>query len=241
MIRTGRDRPGKKSLFVSLGLHGFVIVLVWATAAFRPEIPVFQIFEIELISPPANIEVQDEIIPEPVTPEETPVETVDPVVEDEPEPIIDDKPEEVVAEPEPATPDDPEPEPEEPEPEPEAPVSPDPDPEEENPGENIEVRMEGLKRLYPEYYENIVRQITRCFRPPSNSRGREASVRFDLGADGRVIRGTLAVLEGSNNIRYDLSAQAAVECASGNNRFGPLPEGFEWETLPVLFNFTAGG
>src|SRR5690606_37862592 len=123
--------------------------------------------------------------------EELVVERPEPEPEPEPE-LIEDQVE--IAEPEPE-PEPPPPEPAPPPPEPEPEPSPDdtpaavaeppPDADPDVSGEGINVRLEGLRRDYPLYYENIIRQIDRCFRW-QGSGGWVTEVDFIIHRDGSV-------------------------------------------------------
>ncbi len=191
-------------------------------------VPDFVVFEIELISPPAaelgeqslappedltietpqELSLSEEIEEVVVTEEDTPPEE-DPVDE---ELNLD---EESVEPPLPIT-------------------GVEADPEIDNPGEDINVRMEGLRRDYPEYYNNIIRQIQRCFR----WRGEEelaASIYFVVNRDGSVTN--VDIRESSRNIPFDIEAMGAAECAGNGDRLGPLPETMQFEQLEVVFKF----
>jgi hypothetical protein len=140
----------------------------------------------------------------------------------------------------------PEPEPPPPEPEPTPPApreEPQPattvetpeEPEAETSGEAINVRIEGLRRDYPEYYNNIILQINRCFRTQwRQGGGWEAVVAFTLGRDG--IATDLDFMRRSGNVSFDYVAMGAVECA-GRGRFGALPDDFPWEGVRISFTF----
>jgi TonB family protein len=96
--------------------------------------------------------------------------------------------------------------------------------------------MEGLRRDYPEYYNNIIRQIQRCLRqPPGNW---NATVTFVIRRDGSV--DDLELERRSGNSAFDYAAMGAVECA-GQGRFGPLPPEMPYEYQPIRFNFTPSG
>ena len=113
-------------------------------------------------------------------------------------------------------------------------TSPDPDPDVETPGEDLNVRMAGIRRDYPEYYNNIIRQMQRCFR----WRGEEdlrATVYFVIDRDGSVSE--VDILESSRSIAFDIEAMGAAECAGSRNRLGPLPEALPFDRLPILFKF----
>lgn len=223
----------------SAGLHGGVIVMLLLSTFFEPEPLVFEAIQVEIVS---AADVED---PLPEAAEDLVVETPDPAPADptppEPEPVVETpperEPEPKPTEPEPK-PTEPEPKPTEPEPKPEAPKPTPPQPEpEEMTGEDIAVRMEGLRRDYPAYYGNIVRQIERCFRPPPNARG-EAIVQFFIDRDGSA--SDLEIVRSSGSSALDLEGVAAIECA-GQGRFGPLPEDLPYDRLPVRFRFTPRG
>lgn len=195
------------------------------------EIPRFVIYEIELVSP-AALEFGDltpAALPDLVveTPRQVePVERSDPlIVEDAP--LISDEPAEERPEEEAAPPT----------PEAEAaerPTSPTPDPDAEEGGEDINVRMEGLQRDYPQYYDNIIRQIHRCFRWQGSSDLR-VTLRFVINRDGTV--SGQDIVESSGSFSFDIDALGAVECAGSRNRLGPLPEDFRADRLEVVFKF----
>jgi len=236
----GLDRPDRRAVLGSIAVHAVALIVVFLTTALRPEPPVFIIYEMDIVSPDALEE--GELTP-PAPEEELVLETPD-----EPEPEPEEEIPELTLQDE-ITPD-PEPVPDEPiereEPEPEeVPVeeevvvatSPDPDPTEENPGADINVRMEGLQRDYPAYFENIVLQMRRCFRPPQGSTAR-ATLQFVIRSDGSV--DDIRVVEGSGDAAFDLIAMGAVECA-GRGRFGPLPAEMPFEAFPVRFKFDPSG
>ena len=45
------------------------------------------------------------------------------------------------------------------------------------------------------------------------------------------------VSDRSGDYSFDLDAQGAVESAGNNRAFGPLPNGFSDDVLPVIFSF----
>lgn len=238
--RRGLDPFDKASMFKSAGLHVALIGGAWVSTLFvDPPPEVFLTYDIEIVSPPAS-----QVAEEAVTPtEELVVERPDP----EPEP------------PEPETEDvvpieDPEPEPE-PDPPPEEPVEEQPPEaaeetvvaatdervEEEatsETGENIEVRMEGLQRDYPEYYNNIIIQIQRCFRWTGGGNWR-ASIFFYITRDGSVEG--MDFVQRSGNTAFDFESMGAVDCAGQNNRLGALPDDFPYDRFPIRFLFEPRG
>jgi outer membrane biosynthesis protein TonB len=227
-----------KATLWSITLHAALFGVGWLSTFHRPPEFEFLTFEIELVSPPAAVQAEErtppreELVVERPEPEPAPPEPEadQPTLEAErppPEP----EPEPVRREPEP----EPEPEPPQPDPEPAPATSPEPPPEEPpaTSGEGINVRLEGLRRDYPEYYNNIIRQIQRCFRWQGGGSW-ETKVTFVIRRDGSV--NDLEFVARSGNTSFDFEAMGAVDCA-GQGRFGPLPEDLPYETLPVLFDF----
>ncbi len=96
------------------------------------------------------------------------------------------------------------------------------------------VRTEGVDFPFPGYLENIVRQIAKNFGEHRNTNVR-AEVQFLIRRDGTV--SAIAFVTRSGNYSFDLDAQGAVEAAAKNNGFGPLPNGFADDVLPVIFSF----
>lgn len=107
----------------------------------------------------------------------------------------------------------------------------------EESGEGINVRLEGVKRDYPEYYRTIITQIQRCLRW-RNGGSWETTVYFVIKQDGSV--SDLDFIKRSGNPGFDVEAMGAVECA-GKGRFGPLPADLPFDVLPVQFNFRPPG
>jgi len=94
------------------------------------------------------------------------------------------------------------------------------------------IRTEGIDFPYPGYLENIVRQIALRFRPPRGS-PLKAEVMFLIRRDGTI--SGFRFTQRSGSFTFDLEAQGAVESAAGG--FGPLPNGFRDDVLPVMFSF----
>lgn len=206
-------------------IHGAALGLLAWTSAVEPPPMEFQTFDIEIVSAPPTAPEPLEATPAP--PEELVVDQPDPIPEPEdPPPVVEEEPppQEVQDEPEP------EPVPVEEEPAEEAAAD---TAETEVTGEEIRVRMEGVERLYPRYYDNIIIQIERCFRwqGPGNL---VAQLYFIINRDGTV--SDTRVVERSGNIRFDLRAVEAVADCAGRGRFGPLPEDLPYDRLPVLFS-----
>ena len=223
---------GKGPVVGSVFVHTSAIFLAWWASAAPAQVPDFVAFEIELISPPAaelgertTPPPEELVIETPLDPVPEPQEEIPPAVIEEEAPVDEPPtPEETVAPPDVELVDDPEP-----------PTSPNPDPDVETPGEDLNVRLEGLRRDYPVYYENIIRQMQRCFR----WRGEEdlrAKVYFVINRDGSVSE--VDILESSRSIAFDIEAMGAAECAGDRGRLGPLPEALPFDRLPVSFTFS---
>ena len=203
----------------SAGVHSVAVLIAWFSQLVVPPEMHFIAYEIELVSPPPA-EEPAEIPPPPQ--EEVVVET---------------------PEPEPPPPDEedvPDPEQQDQRPEPErtnTPLREEPEETtEEVSSEEINVRMEGLRRDYPVYYENIIRQINRCFRWRGEG-DLETSVGFAIREDGGVT--DLRFIQESGNVEFDITAMGAVECAVG--RFGPLPDELPFDRIPIIFSFRPAG
>ena len=231
----------RRSAVFSGVMHVSIVVLAWLSTFNAPEPMQFITYEIELVSPPPARQAEE---PEPATeqlvverpdPEPTPpepeVEEIVPVQEPEPEP----EPEPDPPREEP-TPEETEPEVAEEEVEAAAVVDP-PEEEPEETGEGIEVRIEGLRRDYPEYYNNIIRQIFRCFRWRDGGSW-ETEVFFYITRDGTAE--DIQFVTRSGNTAFDFEAMGAVDCA-GNGRFGPLPDDLPYDRFPIKFSFRPQG
>jgi periplasmic protein TonB len=96
------------------------------------------------------------------------------------------------------------------------------------------VRTEGVDFPFPGYLENIVRQIAKNFGEHRNSTAR-AEVQFLIRRDGSV--SAISFITRSGDYSFDLDAQGAVESAGNARAFGPLPNGFPDDVLPVIFSF----
>lgn len=95
------------------------------------------------------------------------------------------------------------------------------------------VQTEGIDFPFPGYLNNIVRQIALRFNPADANSNRRAEVRFVIRRDGSVIG--IGFVKRSGSYAFDLEAQGAIEAAA--SQFGPLPEGFHDDALPVVFSF----
>ena len=100
------------------------------------------------------------------------------------------------------------------------------------------VSVPGIQFPFPEYLRNIVAQVLRRWSPPGG-RALTAEVSFLIRRDGSVH--DLRFKTPSGNFSFDLSAQGAIEAAANARAFGPLPDGWETDVLPIVFFFEPRG
>jgi len=96
------------------------------------------------------------------------------------------------------------------------------------------VTVDGISFPYPGYLENVVRQIALRF-DPGGSRALTAVVAFLIRRDGSVTG--LRLTKRSGVYSFDTEAMGAVDAAASAHAFGPLPQGFSDDVLPVIFSF----
>lgn len=98
------------------------------------------------------------------------------------------------------------------------------------------VKTPGLDFPYPEYLRNIVAEVYRRWDRPAGAASLQAEVSFLILRDGSVRE--IKFTRSSGNFSFDLDAQGAVEAAGNARAFGPLPDGYPSDVLPVSFYFT---
>lgn len=103
----------------------------------------------------------------------------------------------------------------------------------------VNVEIPGLMFPYPQYLQNIVAQVYRRWDRPKTNASLRAEVFFTIQRDGSV--NDIRFIRRSGNFAFDLGAQGAVEAAANVKAFGPLPDGFREDVLPVSFFFTPRG
>lgn len=218
-----RARPGAGSALGSVLVHAFAMSAMVGVAASAPDVTDFVSYDIELVSMPGP-DLGELVVEAPPSP---PSEAPPPA------------PQPVVKEPQPA------PKKETPAPKP-AEAAPRQTQARPNPsagessgesGEELNIRIEGLRRDYPVYYNNIILQIKRCFRW-SGSGSPETEVYFVINANGTV--SDLRFVRQSGNPTFDYEALGAIECAGQPGRFGPLPDDLPFDRLPIRFTFRPG-
>lgn len=97
------------------------------------------------------------------------------------------------------------------------------------------VKVEGQEFPFPEYLRNIVAQVYRRWDRPGGNVALKAEVFFLVHRDGSITN--LRFVTRSGNFAFDIEAQGAIEAAATAGGFGPLPEGFDSDVLPVSFFF----
>ena len=95
------------------------------------------------------------------------------------------------------------------------------------------VQTAGIDFPFPGYLNNIVRQIALNFRIKNPNSPLSATMSFLIHRDGSVT--DVKFVNRSGVYSFDLEAQGAIERASSS--FGPLPDGFRDDVLPVVFSF----
>ncbi len=221
LLRGSRQRPGKVALTSSIVLHvsliGAVLIAAKTSRAEEPTAQ-FQTFRIAISSPPPQVAGEPEPAPakpaiakQPKPPEVTPKKS--PVKKTAPA-IVDAKP---------ATPKKAEPV-----------KGKNPKPGAAQGGDGLNVLMEGEEFPFPNYLENIIRQVDRFFRPLGEG-NLETEVGFYIRRDGSV--SGLRVHKKSGNSLFDIQAVESVEQAAKRGLLGALPKEFPRDSLGILFKF----
>ena len=97
------------------------------------------------------------------------------------------------------------------------------------------IKTPGLAFPYPEYLRNIVTQIYQRWDRGSAKQRSFAEISFLILRDGSVR--DIHFVTRSGSFAFDLNAQGAVEAAGNSHAFGPLPDGWVADVLPVSFYF----
>ncbi len=210
-----RGQPPQQAVYASLGVHGALLVLaVFGDAVIRPAQmpPTVRVNMVAAAPEDAPIRL------DPTPPEVAEEENRPPPPEPTPDPI---------------------PQVETPTVEAETPVEREPEPEParaEEVGEEVaSIRIAGEASAFPDYQQNIIRQIQRYWRPPPGARDLRAEIYFLIHRDGRVTGFDWVARSG--NPTFDTRAMSAVESAGLSGAFGPLPDDFPADALAVSFFF----
>jgi protein TonB len=97
------------------------------------------------------------------------------------------------------------------------------------------IKTPGLAFPYPEYLRNIVTQIYQRWDRGTAQQRNFAEISFLILRDGSVRE--IHFVTRSGSFAFDLNAQGAIEAAGNSHAFGPLPDGWENDVLPVSFYF----
>jgi protein TonB len=97
------------------------------------------------------------------------------------------------------------------------------------------IKTPGLAFPYPEYLRNIVTQVYQRWDRGTGDQRNFAEISFLILRDGSVR--DIRFVTRSGSFAFDLNAQGAIEAAGNNHAFGPLPDGWESDVLPVSFYF----
>lgn len=100
----------------------------------------------------------------------------------------------------------------------------------------VTVSTPGLQFPYPDYLRNIVQEVYRRWQRPLGNLALRAEVSFLILRDGEVRE--IRLTRPSGSFSFDLSAQGAIEAAGTTRAFGPLPDEYPADILPVSFYFT---
>jgi outer membrane biosynthesis protein TonB len=243
----GRQR---RAFLVSAFIHVGLIVAIWAITSRGEQLPPMRVYAVNIISPPPQefgeprpAVPQPEVEPEP---EEEPEQELEPPT-DEPEPEPEPAPTPPPT-PTPAAQPPPRQEPPRPPPPPPPPAPPrqapaqeptpstgrQPDPASAG-GENINMQLRGVECPTPDYCNNIIRQINRYFRSPGSGAAGNADIYFQINRDGSIA--DLRLVSSTGGAGFRLAVLEAVEQAGINRAFGPLPQAYGRDQLPVSFFF----
>ena len=96
------------------------------------------------------------------------------------------------------------------------------------------IKTPGLEFPYPEYLRNIVNQVYQRW-DRTGARHLSAELSFMILKDGTVR--DIRFVTRSGSFGFDLNAQGAIEAAGNAHAFGPLPEGWNADVLPVSILF----
>jgi protein TonB len=97
------------------------------------------------------------------------------------------------------------------------------------------IKTPGLQFPFPEYLRNIVTQVYRNWDRETARQNNFAEISFLILRDGSVR--DIHFVTRSGSFSFDLGAQGAIEAAGNSRAFGPLPDGWDADVLPVSFYF----
>jgi protein TonB len=97
------------------------------------------------------------------------------------------------------------------------------------------IKTPGLEFPFPEYLRNIVNQVYQRWDRDDARQNSFAEISFLIRRDGTVH--DIRFVTRSGSFAFDLGAQGAIEAAGNTLAFGPLPDGWDADVLPVSFYF----
>lgn len=97
------------------------------------------------------------------------------------------------------------------------------------------IKIPGLEFPFPEYLRNIVTQVYQNWDRETARQNSFAEISFLILRDGTVR--DIRFVTRSGSFGFDLGAQGAIEAAGNARSFGPLPDGWDADVLPVSFYF----
>jgi periplasmic protein TonB len=226
IVRADRGRPPG----TAIGLIGTVLVHAGVVAAALTGVTAVKAvppsYAVELVAAPAPSPKQRlarEAVPTP-PPEEKPAPVKPPpkpkTVKTPPAPAPKPPPTETQREPPPKT---------------AAPVAPAPGETPSTGADVATIKTPGLQFPFPEYLRNIVTQVYRNWDRESARENSFAEISFLILRDGTVR--DIRFVTRSGSFSFDLGAQGAIEAAGNAGSFGPLPDGWDADVLPVSFYF----
>ena len=219
------DPPGKVAGTIgTLLVHAAAAAFLFTQARSGPPSP--PVYAVELLAAPAPApkqRVAREAVPTPPPPEKPAP------VKPQPKP----KPAKTAPIPEPKRP--PTEPNREPPPKTQAPVTPAPGEAPSTGTDVTTIKTPGLQFPYPEYLRNIVNQVYQRWDREGSRQNAFAEISFLILRDGSVR--DIHFVTRSGSFAFDLGAQGAVEAAGNSRAFGPLPDGWDADVLPVSFYF----
>jgi outer membrane biosynthesis protein TonB len=226
IVRADRGRPPG----TTVGLIGTILVHAGAAAfAFTQVNPAKAgppTYAVELVAAPAPTPRQRlarEAVPTPPPPEKpAPVKPAPKPPKPKPAPAPEPKPPPAETE-------------REPPPKTAAPVTPAPGETPSTGSDVATIKTPGLQFPFPEYLRNIVTQVYRNWDRDEARENSFAEISFLILRDGSVR--DIHFVTRSGSFGFDLGAQGAIEAAGNAKAFGPLPDGWENDVLPVSFYF----
>jgi protein TonB len=237
-IHQPSQTPGRVAGLVgTLMVHAAAVLFL--VAAVKPTRASPPSYAVELVAAPAPTtkRLAREALPTP-PPEEKPAPTPPkpaPPQKDKPAPVAPKPPKPAKTTPTPAPKPPPTESEREPAPKTAAPVAPVPG---ETPSTGTDVatiKTPGLAFPFPEYLRNIVTQVYQRWDRASAKQSNFAEISFLILRDGSVR--DIRFVTRSGSFAFDLDAQGAIEAAGNTQAFGPLPDGWGADVLPVSFYF----